>query len=998
MRVGIVAHAARVGDAIGRQIAAKASWLRERGAAVHVIVATDRELEPSLRPLTSRFSPQQLEIALAHLKSSDLVFLEFSQDSPVWALVPPLAAGRARILFDYHGVTPPELGAAGHRDALVRGQEQRHLVWFADAAIVHSRFTLEELHAATGYPRDRIHPIGYPVDFAAPECGRETTAQANSSNSKTMLFVGRLAPNKRASILVQALEFLPRDVHAVLVGDAGDAYAGERQRCREWAARLGVADRVHFLGRVDDERLRAAYAQADVLVIPSVHEGFCFPAVEAMRAGVPVVAARATALPETLGPGGLTFEPDDPRDLARQVRRVLCSHTSDAHVSKPRRVAIVSERFGDGFAGGVERSLRLLAHRMRDAGYTVEIFTLGDRDERSSIDGLTVHRFRADRGDAERRAAAAHAIALARGGVDEETEFRFIESLPHAPALVGAVAQEEFDAIVAGPYLSRMTLEIARVCRERTLLVPCWHDEPTARLRIWRAYRDVGGVFHHSDDEQSFAERVLGMNHPNSRVIGTVVDLRSAGDARVGRDLVGGGRRYLLFAGRLCPDKGVERLFGFMERYGSEHPERFTLALIGGGDGVVPDRPWIRNLGYVTEDARRDVMAGAAAVVNLSRCESLSLVVLEAHALGVPAIVSAECPAMVRHVERGAGGVAVGDFESFAAALDDLWVDPEHWRERGAAGRRYVEECFGDAAAFDQRWREVVAGLSRSVAENLRLAGPRRAAEFSVGAWRKQLASVCVRTECRSPRPRDLRVILRPVERALRFSMSEGTTCLRVRVCVEGSLPILAEGPHRWELVSQVFDADGRERERPLATPLPGPVAPGQSRPALVRVRVPDAPGDYLVMVGVRPPGGRPADGWIQTSMTVAAGPRSTGSTVLSDALRVRLASALSAQQLPDGYEDVTLGRFARVKRWIKRKLLHNFQVGYVDVLSRQQSAFNRQVLAALADLCEQQEYLAAAFGSPSAPFVNSVDRVMEPQMSSDENGSPSRRPVREAA
>src|SRR5207253_4890459 len=63
-------------------------------------------------------------------------------------------------------------------------------------------------------------------------------------------------------------------------------------------------------------------------------------------------------------------------------------------------------------------------------------------------------------------------------------------------------------------------------------------------------------------------------------------------------------------------------------------------------------------------------------------------------------------------------------------------------------------------------------------------------------------------------------------------------------------------------------------------------------------------------------------------------------------------------------YVDVSLGRFARLKRWIKRKLLHNFQTAYVDVLSRQQSAFNRHIINALAELADAQEQLGHALRS----------------------------------
>src|SRR5262249_49316267 len=127
-------------------------------------------------------------------------------------------------------------------------------------------------------------------------------------------------------LLIEALARL-RDVrpavHALIVGATGDVYRTEAERCRRRAAELGVADRVHFLGRQTGQALIDAYRAADVFVSPSLWESFCIPAVEALACGVPVVAARSTALPETLADAGLTFNPDDADDLVRQLRRIL---------------------------------------------------------------------------------------------------------------------------------------------------------------------------------------------------------------------------------------------------------------------------------------------------------------------------------------------------------------------------------------------------------------------------------------------------------------------------------------------------------------------------------------------------------------------------------------------------------------------------------------------------------------------------------------------------
>ncbi len=95
--------------------------------------------------------------------------------------------------------------------------------------------------------------------------------------------VGRLADQEPA-------------IHAVIVGDDSDIYSEEKRRCLELADRLGVSQRIHFLGAVDDNRLADCYRSADLFVMPSCHEGFCIPVLEAMACGLPVLTARVRRL------------------------------------------------------------------------------------------------------------------------------------------------------------------------------------------------------------------------------------------------------------------------------------------------------------------------------------------------------------------------------------------------------------------------------------------------------------------------------------------------------------------------------------------------------------------------------------------------------------------------------------------------------------------------------------------------------------------------------
>src|SRR5437764_7541998 len=330
MRVAFLSHNAQAGDAIGRQLAEKVAFFLDRGADVRVLLESVRRLHPGLKPYVRRVTADRLPSAdRRFLDSADLIVVEYGQYYGLLDLLPLLAGGKARILVDYHGATPPDLGGPNLRDALRRGEHNRGLIGFADAAVAHSRFAADELKAAIDYPGESLHTVGFPLDLDWFSPGPPTTPlrkQLGHDSARVLLFVGRLAPNKRLPVLVEALARLRDEqpaVHAWVVGDGGDCYEAERCRCRELAVERGVADRLHFLGRLDDGRLRDAYRSADLLVIPSVHEGYCLPVAEAQACGLPVVAARAAALPETVGETGLTFRPDDAADLARQVRRLL---------------------------------------------------------------------------------------------------------------------------------------------------------------------------------------------------------------------------------------------------------------------------------------------------------------------------------------------------------------------------------------------------------------------------------------------------------------------------------------------------------------------------------------------------------------------------------------------------------------------------------------------------------------------------------------------------
>lgn len=140
------------------------------------------------------------------------------------------------------------------------------------------------------------------------------------ANRPLVLYIGRLAEEKRVHILLDALSQVEEPVH-LAIGGTGPL----REELEERAAELGMARRVSFLGFVADDDLSPLYRLADIFAMPSVAELQSVATLEAMASGLPVVAADAGALPELVrdGENGFLFAPDNSAALAERLAQLV---------------------------------------------------------------------------------------------------------------------------------------------------------------------------------------------------------------------------------------------------------------------------------------------------------------------------------------------------------------------------------------------------------------------------------------------------------------------------------------------------------------------------------------------------------------------------------------------------------------------------------------------------------------------------------------------------
>jgi glycosyltransferase involved in cell wall biosynthesis len=223
-------------------------------------------------------------------------------------------AGRCFVALVHHPLAL-ESGLAPERVAALRASEQAALAEVR-AVIVTSPDTARTLVADYAVPESRI-------TVAVP--GVEPAARATGSGAVPLILsVGAVIPRKGYTVLVEALGMLAgRPWQALIVG-ATDHDCGEATRVVRAIATHRLADRIKLAGERDAAALQPAYAGADIFAAPSLHEGYGMALAEALAHGLPVVASRAGAIPETVPPAaGLLVPPGDASALAQALGHLL---------------------------------------------------------------------------------------------------------------------------------------------------------------------------------------------------------------------------------------------------------------------------------------------------------------------------------------------------------------------------------------------------------------------------------------------------------------------------------------------------------------------------------------------------------------------------------------------------------------------------------------------------------------------------------------------------
>jgi glycosyltransferase involved in cell wall biosynthesis len=387
------------------------------------------------------------------------------------------------------------------------------------------------------------------------------------------------------------------------------------------------------------------------------------------------------------------------------------------------KIAIVVQRYGTDINGGAELHARYIAEHL--AAYVdVRVLTTCARDYLTwrnelppgvdCVNGIEVERFQVSR---ERKAAEfglrCDHVFSRRHSLDDELDWLTSEG-PTSPALLARLSQgrDEFDFVLLFCARYFHAYHGARIVPERAVLIPTAERDPALALAMFGPiFRGVRGIMYNSPEEQLLIRAAASNDHVPGVVVGIGSEIPAAVDPARARAKFGLAGRYAVYVGRIDANKGCAELFDFYERFAADRPDAPTLVLIGKSVLEIPNRPFIRHIGFVDDRDKFDVVAGATALVMPSYYESLSMVALEAWALGRPVIANAHCDVLLGQCLRSNGGLYYANAEEFGAVLDRVLTDDALVDRLGRNGRQFYEQHYS-WTVIERKYLDMFAFLS----------------------------------------------------------------------------------------------------------------------------------------------------------------------------------------------------------------------------------------------------------------------------------------------
>jgi len=370
------------------------------------------------------------------------------------------------------------------------------------------------------------------------------------------------------------------------------------------------------------------------------------------------------------------------------------------------KLAVVVQRYGLDINGGAELHARYVAERLA-AKADVEVLTTCARDYvtwrnelpegESRLNGVRVRRFRVRRErDPERFGRLSLGVFERPHSVAQELAWLASEG-PLSPGLVGHVRRNgaAYDYLLFFSYRYYHAYHGVRAVPSRAVIVPTAERDPAIGVSIFGpVFRAARAIMYNSFEERALIQAASGNAGVPNVVVGVGSEVPERTDPARFRRKHGLFSPFVVYVGRIDENKGCQELFGFFERYARAVPGDLSLVLMGNSILPIPDHPRIRHLGFVSDEDKFDGIAAADALVMPSYYESLSMVALEAWALGKPVLANGRCDVLQGQCLRSNAGLFYENEDEFIETLALLQRNRRLAEAMGRNGREYYRRHY----------------------------------------------------------------------------------------------------------------------------------------------------------------------------------------------------------------------------------------------------------------------------------------------------------------
>jgi glycosyltransferase involved in cell wall biosynthesis len=395
-----------------------------------------------------------------------------------------------------------------------------------------------------------------------------------------------------------------------------------------------------------------------------------------------------------------------------------------ASAGRRLRVAVVVQRYGAAISGGAELHARYIAERLaRHAQVEVLTTCAADyitwRNELApgteTINGIVVRRFPVVRErDPEEFGRHSLRVFTRRHSIRDELAWLDAEG-PASPALIAHVRAhaDAFDVFLFFSFRYYHAYHGVRAVPHKAVLVPTAERDGALGLSIFGpVFRGVRALMYNSFEERALIQAVAHNHDVPGVVVGVGSEIPPHASAARFRQKFGIRERFALYIGRIDENKGCGELFNYYQRYARMFADTPDLVLIGHAVLPVPQHPRIHHLGFVSDQDKFDALAAAELLIMPSYFESLSMVALEAWALGRPVLANGRCDVLKGQCIRSNAGLYYESFAEFVEALRALDLDPALARALGRAGREYFQRHY-TWPVIERKYLEMFERLGR---------------------------------------------------------------------------------------------------------------------------------------------------------------------------------------------------------------------------------------------------------------------------------------------